>query len=212
MDVPVLYSDEHLLAVDKPPRVLVVPAPGRSGPTVVDVVQDQVGGRVYAVHRLDEDTTGVLVLARTLEAKLALEDIFRAHGATRIYLAIVGRAPSPAAGRIESLLRENVAGVVKSALRGSGKRAVTHYKMLRRDGRRVLLECRPETGRRNQIRVHLAEIGCPILGDRKYGYRSRGGSGPKRPLLHASEIQLIHPMTGEDLVIRAAAPASFTVS
>ena len=128
--IPILHQDEHLLVVDKPARMLVVPAPGRSGSTVVDRLQQQLGSRVYAVHRLDEDTTGVLALARSQEAKEALEEIFRAHQAERLYLAVVCRAPSPPAGRIESRLRENERGVVQSVTRGPGQYAVTHYRTM----------------------------------------------------------------------------------
>ncbi len=207
--IPILYEDDHMLVVDKPPRMLVVPAPGRSGPTVVDEVGRQLGSRVFAVHRLDEDTTGVLVLARTPEARAALEDVFIDHRADRVYLALVGRMPSPPAGRIESRLRESPDGIVESVARGPGQRAVTHYKVLRRVGREVLVECRPETGRRNQIRVHLADLGCPVVGDRKYGYRGRGGSSARRPLLHAWRITLPHPVDEREIVVEAELPDAF---
>ena len=154
-----LHVDEDLVVVDKPERMLVVPAPGRAGPTVVDVVGKQLGGRVFAVHRLDEDTTGALALARTPAAREVLEGIFRAHRAERVYLAVVERVPSPTAGRIELVLREDAAGVVVSSQAGAGRRAVTEYRLLARVRGGAVLECRPRTGRRNQIRVHLAELG-----------------------------------------------------
>ena len=196
--VPILFDDEHLLVVDKPARTLVVPAPGRRRPTVVDRVSEQIGSRVFAVHRLDEDTTGALVLARTSEAKQALEEIFREHRAERLYLALTARTPSPAAGRIESRMRETSAGIMESVESGPGERAVTHYRVLARRGRHCLIECRLETGRRNQIRVHMAEIGCPVVGDRKYGDRSRGY---RRPMLHAFRIRFNHPLREGDVVI-----------
>ncbi len=196
--VPILFQDEHLLVVDKPARMLVVPAPGRRRPTVVDRVGDQLGSRVFAVHRLDEDTTGALVLARTAEARQALEEIFRKHLAERLYLALTVRTPSPAAGCIESRMRETSAGIMESVESGPAERAVTHYRVLARRGRHCLVECRLETGRRNQIRVHMAEIGCPIVGDRKYGDRSRGY---RRPMLHAFRICFEHPLGGNDVAI-----------
>ena len=207
--IPILHQDDHILVVDKPPRLLVVPAPGRSGATVVDRVQKQLGERVYAVHRLDEDTTGVLALARSLEAKKALEQVFRAHEAERVYLAVVCRAPSPLAGRIESKLRENKRGVMESVVRGHGQHAVTHYRTVRRLQRDTLVECRLETGRRNQIRAHLSELGCPVVGDRKYGYRSRGEGAPKRPMLHAWRLRFRHPIDGVEIAVEASVPDGF---
>ena len=233
--LPILHQDPHLVVVDKPAGMLVVPAPGRSGATVVDVLGRQLHQRVHAVHRLDEDTTGVLVLARTLEAKAALEEIFRRHAARRVYLALTSHAPSPPAGRIESRLGEDRDGRVHSVAAG-GERAVTHYRTLRRLERGgALVECELETGRRNQIRVHMAELGCAIVGDRKYGWRARrerhgaadrrtsgrqssrrgdalagpgtSGHSPTRPLLHAECIELVHPFSGEALAVRVAAAA-----
>jgi 23S rRNA pseudouridine1911/1915/1917 synthase len=203
-EIAILHADDHLLVVDKPAGLLVVGAPGRSGPTAVDRVGRQLGARVFAVHRLDEDTTGVLVLARTLEAKRALEGMFRAHAIERVYLALVARAPSPAAGTIESRLVEE--GGAMRSVAGRGQRAVTHYALRERRAGGALVECRLETGRRNQIRVHMAEIGCPVVGDRKYGWRPRRGERIARPLLHAWRLRLRHPITGALLEIEAIAP------
>lgn len=197
--IPVLHEDEHLLVVAKPAGVLVVPAPGRNAATLVDLLQRARGERLYPVHRLDEDTTGVLVIARTLPAKAALEALFERHELERIYTALVDRMPSPPAGRIESRLAEDAHGVMRSVLRG-GERAITHYRALARRGRHVLVECRLETGKRNQIRAHLSELGAPIVGDRKYGYR--GGGRSTRVMLHAFSIRFVHPMTGDILGVQ----------
>lgn len=203
-DIPRLYEDEDLVVVDKPAGRLVVPAPGRRGPTVVDLVARAIGGPVRPVHRLDEDTTGVLVLARTERAAGLLEAQFRRHECLRIYRSLVTRMPAPPAGRIRSWLHERPDGIVESRTRAPGLEAVTNYTALRRVGRYTLVECRPETGRRNQIRVHLAELGCPIVGDRKYGYR---GSSPfGRVMLHALRIAVRHPRTGEILEVEASPP------
>lgn len=190
--IRVLFADEALVVVDKPAGMLVVPAPGRHGTTVVDAVSEQLGSRVHAVHRLDEETSGVLVLARTLAAKEWLEDVFRHHRATRTYLALVEHSPSPPAGRIESRLREVAGGIVRSVPTPPGDVAITDYRTLQRRGRQTLVECRPLTGRRNQIRVHLADLGCPICGDRKYGWRARG-TPFQRVMLHAERIVLPRP-------------------
>jgi 23S rRNA pseudouridine1911/1915/1917 synthase len=208
-EIPILYRDEHLLVVDKPPGMLVVPAPGRSGSTVVEVLSRQLGVRVYPVHRLDEDTTGVLIVASTLPAKAQLEAMFRRHAVERVYLAVVVRAPQPPAGRIESRLRADEGGVVRSVERGPGQRAVTHYRTLARTNRGAVVECRLETGRRNQIRAHLAELGSVIVGDRKYGYRGRGVDAPRRPLLHAWRSAFEHPVSGGDVRVEAPVPPGF---
>ncbi len=192
--------------MNKPPRRLVVSAPGRSGRTVVDELRSRAGLPVHAVHRLDEDVTGVLVLAVGDEARGPLEQVFREHRAERVYLALLSRAPSPPAGRVESRLREEPSGLVRSVVTGPGQTAVTEYRMLRRVGRHALVECRLKTGRRNQIRVHMADLGCPIVGDRKYGFRTRGAGSWKRPLLHAWSVRFRHPATGEEVFVQVDPP------
>jgi 23S rRNA pseudouridine1911/1915/1917 synthase len=201
--IPILYQDEHLVVVHKPPRRLVVPAPGRSGPTVVDDLTAQLGSRVFAVHRLDEDVTGVLVLGCSEAVREPLEQVFRDHRAERLYLALLSRAPSPPAGRIESRLREDPSGLVHSVDSGPGQTATTEYRTLKRIDPYTLVECRLLTGRRNQIRVHMADLGCPIVGDRKYGFRSRGGPGFKRLLLHAHSVRFPHPVSGTEVFAQA---------
>jgi len=191
--VSVLHDDDHLLIVNKPRGVLVVPAPGRTAPTLVDLIQEQLGRRVYAVHRLDEDTTGCLALAFDEEARSALDATFRSHSAERDYLALTTAVPSPEAGCIEANLEEGNDGIVRVVKRG-GRRAVTHYQTLERRGRGALVRCRLETGRRNQIRVHLAALSCPIAGDRKYGYRPRRDEHFSRVMLHSWSLKLSHPI------------------
>jgi 23S rRNA pseudouridine1911/1915/1917 synthase len=194
------------MVVAKPSGLLVVPAPGRSGDTIADVLRKQTGHRIYPVHRLDEGVTGVLVVALTQAAKLALEGLFRQHTIQRVYLALLSRAPNPAAGRIESQLREAKNGIVRSVVKGPGEHAVTEFTTLRRVARYTLVECRLETGRRNQIRVHMSDLNCPIVGDRKYGFRVRGGASVSRPLLHAESLRFVHPITGVDVNVTADAP------
>jgi 23S rRNA pseudouridine1911/1915/1917 synthase len=199
--VSILHQDEHLVVVDKPPGVLVVSAPGRSEPTVVDMLTAQLGRRVQAAHRLDEDTTGALVLALSDAGRAGMEALFRGHAVHREYLALAAAAPSPPAGRIESNLEEGANGIVRVVSRG-GVRAVTHYRTLERRGRCALVACRLETGRRNQIRVHLAALGCPLAGDRKYGYRRREGEQFQRPMLHSWQLAFVHPVTGGEVSVR----------
>jgi 23S rRNA pseudouridine1911/1915/1917 synthase len=201
----ILYEDEHLAVIDKPAGMLAVPAPGRSEPTVVDVATRQFGVRALAVHRIDEDTTGALVLARTDEARVAMEALFRAHAVHREYLALASAAPSPPAGTIESNLQEGPGGIVRVVVKG-GQRAITHYRTLERRGRCALVACRLETGRRNQIRVHLAALGCPLVGDRKYGYRVREGERFRRVMLHSWQLRFVHPLTGREVAIEVPPP------
>ena len=203
--VTVLHDDEHLLIVNKPKGILVVPAPGRSAPTMVDVLHRQLGRRVFAVHRLDEDTTGCLAFACDEEARLALDATFRDHSAERDYLALTTAVPSPEAGRIESSLEQGKDGIVRVVRRG-GRRAVTHYQTLERRGRGSLVRCRLETGRRNQIRVHLAALGCPVAGDRKYGYRARPGENYPRVMLHSWRLKLAHPIHRHHIAVVCDAP------
>ncbi|MBL8752571.1 MAG: RluA family pseudouridine synthase [Planctomycetes bacterium] len=196
--VPIVLRDEHLVVVDKPAGILVVPAASRPGPTLVDRLQEQLGCRVQAVHRLDEETTGVMLFALSDLARTGLEDLFRVHAIERHYLALLASAPSPPAGRIESGLTEGNDGIVRVVARG-GVRAVTHYETLIRRDRCTLVRCSLETGRRNQIRVHMAALGCPVAGDRKYGFRKRPGENFPRVMLHSWRLRCRHPITGAPL-------------
>lgn len=199
-DVVVCHADDHLVVVDKPAGVLTVSAPGRKGATLVDLLSRQLGRRVQAVHRLDEETTGALVLALDDPTRDGMERLFRVHAVEREYLALVASAPSPAGGKIESNLAEGSDGLVRVVTRG-GQRAVTHYETLARRGRCALLRCRLETGRRNQIRVHLAALGCPLAGDRKYGFRARGDERFPRLMLHSWRLRFIHPILGVPVAV-----------
>lgn len=203
----VLRREPGLVIVDKPPGVLAVPAPGRSGPTMTDLVARVLGQRVFAVHRLDEDTTGAMVFALDEATKAALEDMFRAHTIERDYLALLSSAPSPPAGRIDGPLAVDSAGVVR-VVRSGGQRAVTHYETLGRREKCCLVRCRLETGRRNQIRAHMAALGCPLAGDRKYGFRPRAGESFSRVMLHSWRLRLVDPATGSPIEVTVAPPES----
>lgn len=203
-EIPILHDDEHLLVVDKPDGVLVVAAPGRRGTPLVELLGTQLGQRVFAVHRLDEGTTGALIVARTEAGRDAMDPLFRAHAVRREYLALVAGRPAPAAGRIESQLRED-GDMVRVVERG-GQTAITNYESLERRGRMTLVRCELETGRRNQIRVHMSALGCPIAGDRKYGFRARPGESFGRPMLHSWRVAFRHPLLGTEVAVEVVAP------
>ena len=200
-----LHHDEYLIVVDKPAGLLSVPVGDKPTPNLVDVLQKQMGRRVYAVHRLDEETTGCIAFATEEHAREPLEQVFRRHEAQRDYLALLSAVPSPEAGCIEAAVQEGKDGIVRVVSRG-GRRAVTHYQTLERRGRGCLVRCRLDTGRRNQIRVHMAALSCPVAGDRKYGYRAREGERFARVMLHSWRLELRHPITGAPIAVESRAP------
>jgi 23S rRNA pseudouridine1911/1915/1917 synthase len=205
--VPIVHHDGHIVIVDKPVGVLAVPAPSRRGRTLLDLLAKQLGQPVHAVHRLDEETSGAIAFALTEESRQGMEALFRTHSIDRAYLALLASAPSPPAGKIESLLREGSDGIVRVVTAG-GVRAVTHYETVARREHGTLVRCRLETGRRNQIRVHMAAIGCPIVGDRKYGLR-RADARFRRVMLHSWRMQFRHPLLGTsvDVTVTPSEPA-----
>jgi 23S rRNA pseudouridine1911/1915/1917 synthase len=168
-------------------------------------------GRVRAVHRLDKETSGLVVFARTASAERHLGQQFRAHTIERVYLAVVrGRAK---AGRIESyLVRDRGDGRRGSAaVAGQGQRAVTHVRVVEELGEYTLVECRLETGRTHQVRIHLGEAGTPLCGERLYDRPPHGRplpdpSGAARPALHAAVLAFDHPATGQRLHFTAPLP------
>ncbi len=215
----VRFADEHVVVVDKPAGLTTVRhaeeaaefgARGRRflPPTLADLLPDLLPGprrrvrpRVRAVHRLDRDTSGLVVFARTAAAESHLGKQFRAHSVERSYLAVVrGRA---AEGRVEShLVEDRGDGRRGSGPKERGKRAVTCVKVVEALGAYTLLECRLETGRTHQVRIHLGEAGTPLCGERVYDRPPHGkplpdGSGAARVALHAATLGFDHPETGD---------------
>ena len=213
----ILYEDGDLIAVDKPPGLVVHPAPGHASGTLVNALLHHctdlagVGGerRPGIVHRLDRDTSGVLVAAKHDAALLALQRQFKERRVEKEYLAVVRGHPRPAAGRIDTLIgRSDHDRKRMSASPSRGRRAVTHYETCEVLPGAALLRVRIETGRTHQIRVHLAHIGHPVIGDRQYGGRRVAADGPDaaRQLLHAHRLALTHPIRGETLELVAPMP------
>lgn len=198
--LPILYEDETLFAVDKPAGLLTVATDREKERTAYRAVHDGGVEPLFVVHRLDRGTSGVLLFARTREAKEALQSSWD-DKVEREYLAICEGVFERKTGRLDTLLRETAAHVMYSA--PTGVRAVTNYEVTAESSRYSLLRVRIETGRKNQIRAHLSELGHPVAGDKKYGAKS----DPFRRLgLHAGVLAVTHPVTGRPVRIEAPAP------
>ncbi len=213
-----LFEDEHLVVVDKPSGILSVPTEKREPNTLVHEVAKYVNRgpiirrKVGIVHRLDRDTSGVLVFGKTEGIARALKDQFAARKPERVYLAFVAGALEPAEGTFRShLATAPDLDQYSTADATRGKLAVTHYRVLERTDVWSFVEVTLETGRRNQIRVHMAEAGHPVLGDTRYrkDLASRGGWRPRRLALHAAVLGFTHPITGEKLRFESALPPEF---
>jgi 23S rRNA pseudouridine1911/1915/1917 synthase len=207
-----LYADAALVAVDKPPGVPAQPTLTRDRGTIAELAGALVGGgALTVVHRLDLETSGVTLLARTRDAAAALSEAFRAGSPRKTYLALTARAPSPREGRIDEPLGPDPLRRGRRIVTAAGEEAVTAYRTLREGERAALVEARPETGRTHQIRVHLAHLGAPLLGDVRYGGPRRVlEASADRVMLHARRLEIAHPDSGEPLAFEAPVPADFT--
>ena len=211
-DVPlrIAYEDEHLLVVDKPAGVVVHPAPGHATGTLVHglLAHEAAGGdeeRPGIVHRLDRDTSGLMVVARSEEAHKRLESIVRRHELERHYRALVVGRPRSRTGRIEAPIGRDRRDPFRRSLDTDTPRdAITHFELVELFPRHALLDVRLETGRTHQIRVHLAAIDLPVAGDPVYG-RPRE-LALDRQFLHAGRLAFTHPFTGERVDARSALP------
>jgi 23S rRNA pseudouridine1911/1915/1917 synthase len=225
----VLYEDEHLIVVDKPAGMAAHPAPGSERGTLVGALLHHCGAslsgiggvaRPGIVHRLDKDTSGVMVAAKSDAAHRGLSALFEAHDIDRMYLALTRGAPRERAGTVRTRIGRSIRDRKKMAvLARGGREAITHYEVQRRFGpaERPLaarIACRLETGRTHQIRVHLAHLGAPCLGDPLYGAGSpapavraaMAKAGLARQALHAAVLGFVHPITGERLRFETAPP------
>ncbi len=224
-DFGVVFEDEWFLAVDKPPGLPVHPTARFLHNTLTGLLDERYGTRrPVLVHRLDSETSGLVLCARTLEAERAAKRLFADRKVRKTYLALVRGAPEPPAGSIEAPIgpdRESVIRVKMGCRDTGGLPALTEYRTLETRGGVSLVEARPRTGRQHQIRVHLAHLGYPIVGDKMYGpdenlfleYVEHGPSedlarraGHRRQALHAARLELTHPFTGAALVIEAPLP------
>jgi 23S rRNA pseudouridine1911/1915/1917 synthase len=212
--VEAVYEDEYLLVVDKPAGLVVHPGAGHRGPTLVDALRDRLAGgsdpeRPGIVHRLDRDTSGLLVLAKDDATHRELQTMLRARELTREYLALVEGRPDAQAGTIEAALgRDRHKRTLVSTRTDRPRPAVTHFTIEEALPRTTLLRVRLETGRTHQIRVHLAAIGHPVCGDRQYGGATAGRRlGLTRQFLHSMRLTFRHPRTWEPLRCESKLPA-----
>jgi 23S rRNA pseudouridine1911/1915/1917 synthase len=208
--VPIAYEDEWLLIADKPADMVVHPAKGHAGDTLVDALQGHglAGGddfRPGIVHRLDKDTSGLLVVAKDTDVHRALQRMIRRREVDRRYLALVHGDITAATGTIEAPIGRDPQRRKSMAVGGTAAReAVTHFSVVERFGRFTLVEARLETGRTHQIRVHFLAIGHPVVGDPTYARRDTLGLG--RQFLHSHRLRFQHPKTGTELDVSSPLP------
>lgn len=226
-DIPldIAFEDEHLIVVNKPAGMVVHPAAGNRDRTLVNALLFHCAGRLSAingvtrpgiVHRIDKDTSGLLVVAKSDAAHEGLARQFADHSIARRYLAVCAGHPNPAAGTVAGRIgrsdKDRKKMAVLPAGSARGKHAVTHYETLRLLDHAALIECRLETGRTHQVRVHCASIGHALLGDPVYG-RTPKPLSPllerldfRRQALHAAQLGFVHPISGETVRFRAELP------
>jgi 23S rRNA pseudouridine1911/1915/1917 synthase len=217
MDLSVPYEDEHLLIVDKPAGLVVHPAPGHAAGTLVHglLAYDIEGGdepdRPGIVHRLDRDTSGLLVVARSLEAHRRLQELVRVRALRREYTALVVGRPRSRAGTIDAPIGRDRNDAQRHSLdTDTPREAVTHFEVEELLPRHALLRVTLETGRTHQIRVHLQAIELPVAGDPTYG--RPGELGLERQFLHAARLAFEHPFTGEAVDVRSPLPADLAAA
>ncbi|MDP4000528.1 MAG: RluA family pseudouridine synthase [bacterium] len=204
----VLLDDSDFVAVDKPAGLAVHPGAGRSDGTLLDWLAANVPEtgkleRHGLVHRLDKDTSGVLLAAKTAEAAAVLSKQFKDRTVTKTYLALVRGNPTEPEAELDAPIARHHADRKKFAVRPDGKASVTRYKVIESLPGYALLEVRPKTGRTHQIRVHLSALGNPIVGDATYGSTERS---PGRQFLHAAKLKFVHPRTGKSVTVESLLP------
>ena len=210
--IPIVFEDDSIIVVDKPAGLLTMATESEREKTVYAALrrranQKKPGERIFIVHRLDREASGLLVFAKMIEAKERLQEQFKSHSAGRRYCAVVEGSLEENDFSIRSYLAENAAYCVYSTRKkGNGKLAITHVHVVRRNRTSTVLDVRLETGRKHQIRVHLAEKGHPIVGDKIYG---SGWNPIRRLALHGERLGFVHPRTGKRLEFESKYPKSF---
>jgi 23S rRNA pseudouridine1911/1915/1917 synthase len=216
----ITYEDEHLLVVDKPIGLTVHPGPGHNSDTLVNgLLVDypeirEVGEpeRPGIIHRIDRDTSGLMVVARTQAAYELLSEMIRERRVRRVYTALVRGGPETDEGIIDAPLGRDPRNRQRQAIVDEGREARTRFRVLERLSRTTLMELVLDTGRTHQIRIHLSSIGNPVVGDGMYGRASRGPGGLSRQFLHASTLAFTHPISGETMQLKSPLPEDLQTS
>ncbi|HET7363678.1 MAG TPA: RluA family pseudouridine synthase [Burkholderiales bacterium] len=213
MPLKIVHEDTALIVLDKPAGLVVHPGAGQPDRTLMNALLAHAPAlagvpRAGIVHRLDKDTSGLLVVAKTVESQASLVKQLADRTMRRVYLALVQGDP-PASGTIDAPVGRDVRARTRMAVTHRGKPARTTYRVLERFGRAALVECRLETGRTHQIRVHFQHIRHPLVGDTVYRRGTRHGIAFARQALHAAELSLRHPVSGEAMTWRAPLPRDF---
>lgn len=219
MDLDILYEDKDIILINKPKGMVVHPAAGHATGTLVNGLMAHCRGdlsgingvmRPGIVHRIDMDTTGVLIVCKNDKAHNAIAEQLKVHSITRKYYAIVHGVVKEDEGTVHAPIGRHPVDRKKMSINEkNGKDAITHYRVLRRFRRFTYIECQLETGRTHQIRVHMASIGHPLLGDHVYGPAKCPFSGLQGQTLHAGVLGIIHPTTGEYMEFQAPLPEYF---
>ena len=213
MPLKIVHEDAALIVIDKPAGLVMHPGAGQPDRTLLNALLAHAPAlagvpRAGIVHRLDKDTSGLLVVAKTVEAQTDLVRQLADRSMRRVYTALVQGDP-PASGTIDAPVGRDIRARTRMAVTNRGKPARTSYRVLERFGRAALVECRLETGRTHQIRVHFQHIRHPLVGDTVYRRGTRHGLSFPRQALHAAELSLRHPASGEEMTWRSPLPRDF---
>ena len=211
-NLPIIFENDEMIVINKPSGLLSIASDKEKGSTAYRMLMDYVQqkdkhNRIYVVHRLDEDTSGVLMVVKNQKLQEALQDKWNDLVKSRGYYAIVDGVLENKSGTIKSYLKKNAQNMMYSSKKaGDGQFSITHYKVMKENDKYSLLDVHIDSGRKNQIRVHLGDIGHNVIGDDKYG----NPSNPiKRLGLHAYELILTHPFTGKVMKFSAPVPKEF---
>jgi 23S rRNA pseudouridine1911/1915/1917 synthase len=196
MNIPVVYEDEWLIILDKPSGLLTVPTPKNEFRTLTSILNEEIKdpgkARFYPCHRLDRETSGLIIYAKSKVVQEQVMDLFRQHKVKKTYIAFVQKKPSCANGQIRIPIE--------------GKQAITRFEVLESRQDFSVVKISPETGRTNQIRIHFKSIGHPLVGETKFSFRKDYALRHKRLCLHASSLNFSHPVTGKSIQLQAAMP------
>lgn len=206
----IIFEDDHLLVVNKPSGLLTIATEKEKERTLYHIVRDYVAsknphGRIFIVHRLDRDTSGIVLFAKDEKTKNQLQENWNDYVSLREYTAIVCGHPKEESGQIVQYLKETKTNLVYVSPREEGKKAITNYSVLKTNDKYSMLKVTIETGRRNQIRVAFASKKMPILGDKKYGEKSK----VNRLYLHANRLKIYYPVIKKDILFETSIPTEF---